>query len=456
MIINQSLIKNDPLYKKFQNYLDENFLLKKNDKIVVSISGGRDSVTLLILLFVSKRYNLVNAHINHNLFERSDKCNLFVKKISNQLNIPFFSKNLDPEKKNKSTSTEEWARNERYLFLNNVLKKTDSKYIMTAHHGNDQLETLLMNLSRKTGVSGLKGISKKRGEIIRPMLNMTKKEIIDFSNRTNLRFVNDPTNLDISIPRNFIRHMVIKPWELNYHHLIEGATKSMQYFCEWEFALDYLIIEFLVPSLKKYKDRFDIPFEIISELPKIVKIRLIKILTHNKTELWSKHKYELINQFLNKNDTGNIFYFSNGWVILHDRNRLIGEKIKMAKDVSREISPNKTIIIKNFRFEINLGEEVFEIERDQNIEVIDWEKIKDKKLVIRNWRNGDAFQPLGMMGKQKVSDFLINEKVNRISKSSQFVFTADDEIFWVCGKRISDWAKVTNKTVEKAKLIYKS
>ena len=89
------------------------------------------------------------------------------------------------------------------------------------------------------------------------------------------------------------------------------------------------------------------------------------------------------------------------------------------------------------------------------IETVDWSKIKNKKLEIRVWENGDSFQPLGMAGTQKISDFLINEKVDRISKVSQHVCTADEEIFWVCGKRISNWARITKDTFEMAKLTYK-
>ena len=456
MNFDQSLIKKDPIYKKFQDHLNKFLFLKENDKIVVSISGGLDSVTLLIMLYTVQKYRLVNVHVNHNLHKDSDKYNLFVKKISNELDIPFYSKELYPHKKNKSKSTEEWARIERYSFLNNIAEKTNSKYIMTAHHGNDQVETLLMNLSRKTGVSGLKGIAKVRGKIIRPMLNLTKKEIIKFSNRINFCFIEDPTNLDISIPRNFLRHNIIKPWEMNFPQMIQGVIKSMQYFDEWAIALDYLIIEFIVPKLIRSKKEFVIPYEFVRSMPKIVRIRLIKILTDNQTALWSKHQFELINHFLNKNYTGNLFYFSNGWAILHDRKEIIGKKNYVIKEKSLEIYPNEKVVFNNCEFEIHLTNKSSNKRFHNKYEIIDWSKIKNKKLEIRTWKKGDAFQPLGMKGRQKISDFLINEKVDRISKSSQYVLTADEEIFWVCGKRISNWARITKETLETATLIYKS
>ena len=153
MDFDQSRIMKDPLYKKFQNEL-EKFSLKKNDKIIIAISGGLDSITLLILLFSSQKYKLINVHVNHGLHEKSIEHNLFVKELSHKLEIPCYTKKLNPQRNNKSTSNEEWARLERYSFLNSILYETDSQFIMTAHHGNDQAETLLMNLCRKTGVAG--------------------------------------------------------------------------------------------------------------------------------------------------------------------------------------------------------------------------------------------------------------------------------------------------------------
>ena len=450
----RSIIK-DPLYIKFQAQI-EKFSFKENDKVIIAISGGLDSVTLLILLFSCQKYRLVNVHVNHGLHEDADEHSLFVKTISDNLKIPLYVKKLNPKKKNKSISTEEWARLERYSFLNDILEKIDGKYILTAHHGNDQAETLLMNLSRKTGVSGLKGIAKKRGKIIRPMLNITKKEIIDFQNRTSFNFIDDPTNHNISIPRNFLRNKIIQPWEMKYPEIIEGIMKSMQYFSEWETSLDFLIMEYLVPKIIRNKIEFIIPNKLIRKMPITLKIRLIKILTDNRNELWSKHQFQLVNHFLIKNHTGNIFHFSNGWSILHDRGKMIGKKDYYVKNNSTIINPNKIVIINNCEFGIDLKNTIPKVGNQDKLEIIDWSKIKNKKLEIRTWKKGDYFQPLGMNGKQKLSDFLTNEKVDRFSKIAQFVFTADKEIFWVCGKRISNWARVTKGTEETAILTYKS
>ena len=444
----------DPLYKKFQNEL-EKFSLKKNDKIIIAISGGLDSVTLLILLYSCQKYKLVNVHVNHGFHDKSIEHNLFVKKLSHKLEIPFYTKKLIPKKNNKSTSIEEWARLERYSFLNSTLYETDSQFIMTAHHGNDQAETLLMNLSRKTGVAGLKGIAKIRDRVVRPMLNMTKKEIVDFQNRNKFYFVEDPTNYDISIPRNYFRHKILTLWEKRYPEVFESIIKSMQYFNDWEASLDYLIMNSLIPNMVQNENEFIIPNKTINPMPKTLKLRLIKILTDNRNELWSKHQFELIKDFLNNNDTGNLFYFDNGWSLLHDRDKIVGKRILNKINNSIIINPNKNFILNNCQFRIDITNKISDKMYQDKFETVDWSKIKNKKLEIRVWKKGDFFQPLGMKGTQKISDFLINEKVDRISKISQYVCTADEEIFWVCGKRISNWARITKDTFEAAKLTYK-
>ena len=174
---------------------------------------------------------------------------------------------------------------------------------MTAHHGNDQVETVLMNLARQSGVSGLRGIAKQDGSLLRPFLAFTQTEINDFSKRTGCFYREDSTNSDITIPRNFIRHRVVKPWEDEVAGLISGIEGSVQHFIEWKTALDFLIIQSLFPNVKKSDIRFDIPMDIIITLPKMAKVRLVHLLMDDSgSEQWSKHQLNMLNQFINKDN----------------------------------------------------------------------------------------------------------------------------------------------------------
>ena len=450
----QTLIQRDPLFKKFKKQLKTFSGLSRGDRIIVSVSGGLDSVALLLLMNSTKIFKLIVGHINHNLRPESDNDKSFVEDLSGDLNIPYYFKSLDPKSRNKGTSVEEWGRINRYSFLKKIAKQTNSKWIMTAHHGNDQAETVLMNLARQSGVSGLRGIAKQDENLLRPFLAFNQTEITNFSKRTGCLYKEDSTNSDITIPRNFIRHRVVKPWEDEVAGLISGLQGSVQHFSEWKTALDFLIIKSLFPNVKKSDKKFDIPMDMMITLPKMAKVRLVHLLMDDSgNELWSKHQLNMLNQFINKDNTGNVHELHNGWRLLHNRDVLIGEKI--SADIQKnavELYPNVPLDYNEYRYELILNGR-YDPSENTNTETINWSILKNRKLEIRTWKKGDSFQPLGMDGHQKISDFLINEKVDCLAKESQSVLTADGEIVWVCGRRISDRVKLTESTSETAFLI---
>ena len=449
--MNKRSIKKDSFLIRFKYQLNRFNSLSKNDRLVVAVSGGLDSVTLLLLLNALEDNELIVAHINHSLREESEKEQHFVERLSRELNIPFYNKTLDPKSRDKKTSIEEWARIERYSFLNTILIKTKSRWIVTGHHGNDQAETLLMNLERQTGVSGLRGIAKERENILRPMLAFSKIEIIEFSKRIGYKYYEDLSNADISIPRNFLRHKVLKKWEEQVPNIISSISSSINHFNEWKIALDYMIKTHLQNAVIHNKNNIIIPMDIIYPLPKIVRIRLIQLLIDNESELWSKHQIKMLDQFMDKNETGKIHILHNGFRLLHDRDTLIINKGSYEDKVdSVELYPNIPVFYKNYKYQLTV--QAPNTDYINNSESVDWSKLKNKKLELRIWKEGDLFQPLGMQGHQKISDFLINNKVDRISKESQSVLTANGKIVWVCGKRISDCIRLTEQTSQTAML----
>ena len=179
--MNKHLLKNHYLLKKFKNNIESFPYLEENDRVLVAVSGGVDSVALLVLLKELDLFRLITVHINHKLRHESDFDEQFVRDMSRDLNIPFRSKSLDLKSKPRKQSIEEWGREERYSFLKTILIKDKGRWIMTAHHANDQAETILMNLSRKSGVRGLRGISKENDKVLRPFLDFTKTDILNFS-----------------------------------------------------------------------------------------------------------------------------------------------------------------------------------------------------------------------------------------------------------------------------------
>ena len=184
----------------------------------------------------------------------------------------------------------------------------------------------------------------------------------------------------------------------------------------------------------------------------MVKIRLIQLLIDNENQLWSKHQIKMLNQFIDKSSTGTIHELHNGFRILNNRGNLIINRPYKDKMHSVELYPNIPTSYLNFKYELIVQDQIKDFSK--NSESVDWSKLKNKKLELRVWKEGDSFQPLGMRGHQKISDFLINQKVDRISKESQSVLTADGKIVWVCGKRISNYIRLTDKTSETATLTW--
>ena len=448
-------ILEDPFTNLFKIELFSLKYLKKNDKIIVSASGGLDSTVLLVLLHSINIHKIIVAHVDHAIRKDSIKDKMFVESLCMELKIQFFSQTLNPDSKLKNDSPEQWAREKRYEYLKNLFIETGSDWIMTGHHSNDNAETILMNLSRQAGVNGLSGIPQKNGKIIRPLLAYEKKVLCDFVNRVGLTFKNDYTNYDISIPRNFIRQKVLKPWELKVPFLIKGVYKSTLLINEWKQSLDHLLIKFIISKLIISDDRIDIPLNLINDLPNLAKVRLIQLLFDQEKKLWSKHDLKMLEQFLNRISVGKTFKLINRWSLLHDRGLIIAKKnIKIDTKHETYIKPNKTVFFYNMMYHIIINENQVELSNSKNQELVDWSKFKNKILKIRLWNEGDVFQPLGMKNKKKISDFLINEKIDSFSKKTQSVLTVDGEIAWVCGLRISEWAKITNYTKQKALLIF--
>ena len=441
------LLRNHYLVNKLKSNLESFPDLKENDRVLVSVSGGVDSVALLVLLNELDLFQLITVHINHKLRQESDLDEQFVRDMSRDLNIPFRSKSLDPKSKPRKQSIEEWGRKERYLFLKNILIKDKGHWIMTAHHANDQAETILMNLSRKSGVAGLRGISKQNDKVLRPLLDFTKDDILNFSKEIGLPFKEDKTNQDNTIPRNFFRNRILNTWENEFPEVIQGILRSSNLFCEWFDGLDYMISEFIISDLEVLDKKIVISDNLLKTIPSIVKIRLIQLITDSTSIQWSKHHMSMLLQFLDKSKSGDFHMLSNGWRLLRDRNLI---KVQSLSDHLND----KAVILErdtptnfnNYRYELNLQNN-FKIKKyNKNCEIVDWGKLKNTTLKLRLWKQGDTFQPLGMKGHQKISDFLINEKVDCIDKEFQSVLTANEKIVWVCGKRISNWVKITQNT----------
>ena len=159
---------------------------------------------------------------------------------------------------------------------------------------------------------------------------------------------------------------------------------------------------------------------------------------------------KMLDQFINQISIGKTYKLSKRWSLLHDRGVIIAMKDIEVSKKTIDIYPNKSVYFNNKKYDIIIDDDFRKTTDCKDEELVDWSVFKNRKLQIRIWKKGDVFQPLGMKTEKKVSDFLINEKIDSFSKKNQSVLTVDDKIAWICGIRISEWAKITDETNKKA------
>ncbi len=439
------------LKSRIINRLVESNLIKPNDKIVVATSGGMDSMFLLYMLVeLQKIWNieLVVGHVNHNIRPNSINDEKFVIEQGKKLDIPVIVKQLNYEGKKPGESTEAWARDNRYAQLKLIRKENNFDKIDTGHHSNDQIETVLQRISEKSGIGGLRGIHKQFGRVIRPILTIAKVDIEKVVNDLRIKYVDDETNRNLEIPRNYFRHQIIPQWEPLYPNL----GKSIQSICESavenQTIIDYFLEELENKIVTKDEDAFSknvikrINLSSFEKLPGMVKVLLIRHILGKYP--WRKYQWNEIDKIVKSAKVGKVYNFDDFEILKDRQDWIIRYKFKV------KFKP----IIVQLNESIHCGKYVFKVRKvkkysltdNPNVEIISGDKIINKKLILRSWQNGDVFQPLGMQGKKKISDFLTDEKINQFDKENQLVLTANNEIIWLCGRRINENVKINKDT----------
>jgi len=439
------------LKSRIINHLVESYLIKPNDKIVVAVSGGMDSMFLLnILIELQKIWDieLTIGHINHNIRPNSINDEKFVIVQGEKLEISVIVKHLNYGDRKSSESIEAWARDNRYEQLEFIRRELNYDKIATGHHSNDQIETVLQRISEKSGIGGLRGIHKRHGKIIRPILSISKSDIEKVVNDLKIKYVNDETNNNFEIPRNYFRHQIIPKWEILYTNLGESIQSICESATENQSVIDYFIEELERKIVVDDKDTSSnqlikrINLSNFEKLPEIVKILLIRHILGKYP--WRKYQWNEIAQILKSANVGKVYSFDDFEILKDRQDWLIRYKLKVdLRPINVQL--NTAVHYCEFVFIVREVEKYSFIDATDT-ETIDGDSIINKRLVLRTWSDGDIFQPLGMRGKKKISDYLIDEKVNQFEKENQLVLTADDEIIWLCGRRISETVKINRYT----------
>ena len=423
---------------KVQNFIVEKSLFSREDKLILGISGGADSVCLMhILLALGYRFDL--AHCNFNLRgKESDEDEVFVQELAKKHQLKLHVKQFDTEgyaAENK-ISTQMAARDLRYAWFNHLLLTKNAKYIAIAHHENDDIETFFINLIRGSGLKGLLGISEKTNSIVRPLMAITRDEIESYLDENKLRYRDDSSNSSVKYLRNKIRHELM-PLLAEMNPSIQQTISEEMRILEGVSQVYSCKIEEVRKDLMQEKNGI-VQFETSDLLA-------LKPLHNYLYELLSPYGFVTIDEIAKalKGQSGKQF-FSNTHQLLVDREFIFISELDVKKNVSITIE-DMTKEIKH-PIQLNFSKtDNLEWIKNKNIAQLDYDKLQFP-LTLRKWKKGDKFMPLGMQTFKKLSDFFIDNKFSILDKNKQWLLCSNKDIVWVVGHRIDERYKLQSKT----------
>ncbi|WCT11826.1 tRNA lysidine(34) synthetase TilS [Mucilaginibacter jinjuensis] len=427
----------------FNAFAQQNSLFARQTKIIAAVSGGMDSVLMARLLHAA-RHDFVIAHCNFQL--RGDEAlrdQAFCQQLAADLNVPFHTINFDTTTyaTTHKISIQMAARDMRYTWFEELRLQLGFDVIALAHHQNDTIETILLNLTRGTGIAGLHGIRPKVGNLVRPLLFLSREEVIAIVKAEKIDYVEDSSNASVKYARNKIRHEVVpKLKELN-PNLENTFQEHLQHFAELEELFEMQLEDLRSKLFVKHLQEIQIP---ISELQKLkpqqlLIFGLLKPFGFNVTSV-----NDLIDS-LGKH-AGRKFEATD-WNLILDRDKVIISPAQTEQNLTATIDEQTDRSqFGNSQFTITHTIPPYEIVNNLNIAAVD-AALLNYPLSIRTWQLGDYFYPLGMKTRKKLSDFFIGQKVPVHRKSQVPVLVnGNGDIIWVAGFRVDNRYKITPGT----------
>mgnify|MGYP006285757993 FL=1 len=447
--------------ERFKENLSDKHLVNNNDKLLLGVSGGPDSLTMLDLFYKIKEdlnLSLLVFHLNHSFREESDEEAEFVKRFCDKRQIEAIIKKYDVPHyiKENNLSPEEGAREVRFKFLKEIYQKRDFDKISLAHNKDDLVETILFNIFRGTGMRGLKGIEDKLKyngmELIHPILIFYRSEILDYCKYNNLNPVFDPSNESNLYSRNRIRNNILPLIE---NQINENAKKVIAQMSE-TIKEDYAFIQTHSHKLledilmEKSAEKYILNLKELKEIhPAIIKRILniiLKELKGNVDNFYYKHYSDII-RFIEENKTGDILDLPDNinLKISYDKLFVLKGAFESKETYSQKITEEGEYTLPfNQKLVLEFKDDKLDWRnyKDKNYCLIDYDKVTFP-LKVRNRKQGDKFIPLGMEGHKKVKDFFIDSKVPDYKRDEiPLLFDNNNRLIWICGYRMDDRFKL--------------
>ncbi len=444
----------DKAEQKLLGFIDEKKLIDKNDRVLVALSGGPDSVFLLRTIVKFKRrlgISIGAVHVNHMIRGKSADADAeFCMNLCLNLGVDFFlfNKRVRSAAQKRRISVEEAGHIIRYSIFRRTAEKNGYSKIATAHNRDDNTETVLLNLIKGTGLAGMAGIPVKRGKIIRPALNISKKEILDYLNRRGCEYRTDHTNFSNDYERNFLRNEIIPLIKSRLNPDLDGAVfNSSEIFREFSKAVEDRIAVYASRASDYSGGVLSLKIDEISNIePELVSHFLKAALEKNFGRPASFADVKNL-KVLTEKETGTKINLSGGLTAIKDRAEIsVYLKNEEPEQPVIKIGRGQSIYLGDSKLTVKQAAKLPErYSGTRQTEYISADGIRGG-FTVRRWRAGDKFRPLGLKGEKKVSDFLTEQKIPARKKSGQMVLTYKDTIVWVLGLRLDDRFKVTNNT----------
>jgi tRNA(Ile)-lysidine synthase len=456
------------LLQRFQQYISGNHLFSPGDTLLLAVSGGIDSVVLCELC-KQAGYSYIIAHCNFKLRgDESERDAAFVQQLAQNYKVPFLKKEFNTTEfaeKNK-LSIQEAARELRYNWFSELLNRETSNVkretgdpqpvtgnwlstahcplptaLLTAHHLDDNIETMLMHFFRGTGIHGLRGMLPKQGHIVRPLLFARKQELKQFATENKLSWVEDSSNALDKYSRNYFRNQLIPLVQHIYPEAENNLVANLRRFADMEQLYDQALAlhkkklleykgeEVHIPVLKLQKSEplHSIVYEIISDFG------------------FSAAQVEEVIKLLNS-ESGRYVQSATHRIIKNRRWLIIAPaQAEQAQTLVIDADENR-IVFENGALELEqLKNKNIQLVNDPGIALIDQSTLQFP-LLLRKWKKGDYFYPLGLKKKKKLARFFIDQKLSMTDKEKVWVLESNKKILWVVGMRIDDRYKITGST----------
>lgn len=427
------------MLSRFLEYITLHRLIEGDDTVLIAVSGGVDSVCLAHL-FGESPFQFAIAHCNFQLRgEDSDQDERFVKQLAEKLGVAFHSVRFNTNAKSDESgvSTQMAARELRYEWFEKLMEEFGYQKLATAHHLNDSAETAIFNMAKGTGIAGIRGIRAVNNQIIRPLLFAEKEDVLSYAQAKNISWREDVSNSSDHYKRNYIRQNIIPGLLQINPSFMKGFAETSDRMLLAEKGLELLVNQTRKQFVKVDGQQISLSISPFGD-------ETAYVLLH---ELIKPYGFSLrqAREILRSGMQSGKEFFSEDYWLVKDRERFVITKKSFVNDQVLINADDHLINVGKMKFSIELLQKDAPVSRENHVAMLDYDRLRFP-LIIRNWEPGEKFTPLGMAGKKKISDFMIDHKIPLNLKKSFQVLVSEGEIAWLIGLRIDNRFKITDRT----------